>query len=204
MKIQAFYLTGEVQEFDTQSMFNAGGLCLNRAGLVFFSLEYTNPEVGMWLRYRYFNIESATVTDDEYPAPRPTLHSKYQLLDLNDIKNIAWVELDGKKIITRVGNSLVNNIKFDSYSTLLSTSEPGTPFNVQACETFMGLVGNESRDGLLPRKPNESEYEYHCRVADSMGWNYDTLAPFLEAFDNARGSNSENDEDDTDDLIDSD
>lgn len=183
MKVQVFFLDGEIQEFDPGHSMAYSNLLGASCEMPLFTLRHDDG--GLWLVVDYYDVGNCVSIggSDSRPSPRVASHTKCQLLDPTDFERLAWVVMDGRKIFQRVGDSVVDLVKFDAYSAVLSSVDPNAPMNVKAVELFYSLCGNAGFPGAVYPGNGEGDLEYHTRVAEMMGWDYKTLRFVIDAYE---------------------
>jgi hypothetical protein len=187
MKIAIDFLSGKIQEFDTESKFNSTELFdSNKVAVAETDLDINNLDHGLWLNYYFYDCSKAESVKNHDGLCVPRIRSyEIQIIDPNEMKDVATVTMDGEKILWRIGctGKLVNGIKFMTQSTMYVTKKDDMPLNVQAVELYHALKGDEGIEPELPQKLGETDQAWDKRIADEIGWDVETLLGYVRRVD---------------------
>ena len=183
MKVKIFFLDGRISEQDTSVLYNTGTIPKDAPYTWEAMLCADDLKDGLWIRCRSCN-NAITEKRMGHAAPIVSWEDRfdYQILDIDELKEVGRVEVDGTTILWRVGvdGTLVNSVKFKMQSDMFASQSSDMAINEQAVTLWRALVGQDGATPIISRNEGESQTDYERRVAETMGWDYATLSKFIQ------------------------
>ena len=186
MKIEAYYIDGRFEVYDTEAHFNGTNALGGGANcMTTYSVKGLNDD-GLWISYSFYDVsESLSVAG--HAAQCATLQRviDVQVLDEDDFKGVAWISIDGVKRYFRLreGEKLINGFKFETANDIHVGTKEVAAIEDKAFDLYMVLHGEGTCPGTMRREPGESEYDFNARIAEVIGWPADVL---MRAVDEVR------------------
>lgn len=177
MKIEAYYLDGRFEAYDTESHFNASGAVGDSNCMVMYAVR-GDVKTGLWVRYSAYDVsETMQMACHDNPCPPLRGRVDVQVLDADDMDGIAWVAVDGLKRYFRLGSGqpLIDGFKFDTNHEIFVGSRESAAIREKAYDLYRVLRGRAEVPGALSREPHESDEAFEARVAEMMGWDTEAL-----------------------------
>ena len=178
MKIEAYYLDGRFETYDTESHFNASGSVGDSNCMVMYAV-HGDVKTGLWVRYSAYDVsETMQMAGRDNPCPPLRGRVDVQVLDAEDMDGIAWVAVDGLKRYFRLaaGQPLIDGFKFDTNHEIFVGSRESAAIREKTYDLYRVLRGGAEAAGALSREPHETDEAFEARVAEMMGWDARALS----------------------------
>jgi hypothetical protein len=187
MKIEAYYMDGGFEAYDSESHFNSTGSLGGANCMIVYSV-HGDPNEGLWVRYLAYDV-SEGMQKAGHDSPCAPLRGRIdvQVLDSDDMARIAWVAIDGQKRYFRLSpdQPLVDGFKFDANHEIYVGSKDSAATRDRAVDLYRILHGGEEQAGVLAREPDERDEDYDKRIAEMMGWDVDVLTAIVAEVEDA-------------------
>lgn len=186
MKIEAYYIDGRFEVYDTEAHFNGTNALGGGANcMTTYSVKGLNDD-GLWISYSFYDVsESLSVAGHDVQCATLQRVIDVQVLDEDDFKGIAWISIDGVKRYFRLreGEKLINGFKFETANDIHVGTKEVAAIEDKAFDLYLVLHGEGTCPGTMRREPGESEDDFNARIAEVIGWPADVL---MRAVDEVR------------------
>lgn len=186
MKIEAYYIDGRFEVYDTEAHFNGTNALGGGANcMTTYSVKGLSDD-GLWISYSFYDVsESLSVAGHDAQCATLQRVIDVQVLDEDDFKGIAWISIDGVKRYFRLqeGERLINGFKFETANDIHVGTKEVAAIEEKAFDLYMVLHGEGICPGTMRREPGESEDDFNARIAKVIGWPADVL---MRAVDEVR------------------
>ncbi len=202
MKIEAYYLDGRFEVYDTEAHFNASSALGAANCMTTYSIKGASTD-GLWVTYSFYDIsESRSFAGHDAQCAPLQRAVDVQVLDEEDLKGVAWILVDGLKRFFRLheGEPLIDGFRFDTTCDVYVGTRELAAIEDKAFDAYMVLHGEGTRVGAMPREENETEEQFNARIASRMGWPTDVL---MKTIENVRDRSLWDEEDGVEDSSDS-
>lgn len=183
MKIEAYYLDGRFEVYDTEAHFNGTNALGGGANcMTTYSVKGLSND-GLWISYSFYDVtESLSVAGHDAQCATLQRVVDVQVLDEDDFKDIAWISVDGIKRYFRLqeGEDLIDGFKFETANDIHVGSREVAAVEDKAFDLYMVLHGEDTRPASMKREEGESEDEFNARIAKRIGWPVDVLMRTIE------------------------
>lgn len=171
MQIKVLYKNGMIETHST-SDYQVQNPFDHRSMITTFRLATDNLADGLWLRVYYHDIDQM-MRDSEHLAriATPRLAVEFTLIPPENIDNIVRLTQDDTLIATRIGEHLVNVVKFESLANFY-LGRMDAPNALMAYQLYMKLAENKGLDTADPNTLFD--------LAEEMGWPAEALQEAVE------------------------
>ena len=135
MNIQVFYDSGRVDEFDVDRFtlpqpFDGNNMLTN------FEVRFDNLDTeSLWLQAHFYDIRAEYRQDappDETPVARRMRGWRFLLVDKTEIRHVSKIVVNKEMVAWRVGEDLINGIKFRAQELACFNNDTASSINSKA------------------------------------------------------------------------
>lgn len=135
MNIQVFYDNGRVDEFDADRFtlpqpFDGNNMLTN------FEVRFDNLDTeSLWLQAHFYDVRAEYRQDaptDTTPVARRMRGWRFLLVDRTEIRHVSKIVVNGEMVAWRVGEDLVNGIKFRAQELACFNNDTASSINSKA------------------------------------------------------------------------
>lgn len=147
MNIQVFYDSGRVDEFDADRFtlpqpFDGNNMLTN------FEVRFDNLDTeSLWLQAHFYDIRAEYRQDapaDTTPVARRMRGWRFLLVDRTEIRHVSKIVVNGEMVAWRVGEDLVNGIKFRAQELACFSNDAASSINGKAVAVHDYLANADS------------------------------------------------------------
>lgn len=132
MNIQVFYDTGRVDEFNVERFtlplpFDGNNMLTN------FEVRFDNLDTdSLWLQAHFYDTRTEYRQDtpaDTTPVARRMRGWRFLLVDKTEIKHVSKIVMNDEMVAWRVGDALINGVKFQAQELACFTDDTSSSIN---------------------------------------------------------------------------